>query len=319
MPSDTATTAAADSTATFSHQEERAYPPPSCSAFHGRSGSSECAVTMCGTPYRRAARWPALLPRAERLKRMRGDDVRHAVQEGSQVARQVGVPGVRVHQVGGADSSGHRQIGGDRLQGLVRPIEQFPGLVRDGASPVRALAVHRQVDEAAEFPGQIGDMHSGAAVHLRRVLARQQRDPQPALRTSHHGAGHHSHAVTTWLLPTTVIPSSDTAKPRSRSCSLSTPMTTPSGKSTCLSRMAVSITAWRPMMVLFRITARSTRAQLFTRTPGESTASRTRPPEMMTPLLTRLSMARPTRLPESCTNLAGGCDATRVRIGHLSL
>src|SRR6202051_5208470 len=61
MPSDTAITAAADSTATFSHQEDRAYPPPSCSAFHGRCGSSECVVTMCGTPYRRAARWPARL------------------------------------------------------------------------------------------------------------------------------------------------------------------------------------------------------------------------------------------------------------------
>jgi len=39
----------------------------------------------------------------------------------------------------------------------------------------------------------------------------------------------------------------------------------------------------------------------------------------MTPLLTMLLIARPTRSPESCTNLAGGCDGTWVRIGHSSL
>ena len=50
--------ASADSTATFSHQLDSAYPPPSCSAFHGRSGSSECTVTTCGTPYSSAARCP---------------------------------------------------------------------------------------------------------------------------------------------------------------------------------------------------------------------------------------------------------------------
>jgi len=39
----------------------------------------------------------------------------------------------------------------------------------------------------------------------------------------------------------------------------------------------------------------------------------------MTPLLTRLSSARPTRSPESCTNFAGGCDGTLVKIGQRSL
>jgi hypothetical protein len=51
MPCDTAMTAAADCIAVRSHQLDSAYPPPSCSAFHGRSGSSECAVSTCGTPY----------------------------------------------------------------------------------------------------------------------------------------------------------------------------------------------------------------------------------------------------------------------------
>ena len=35
--------------------------PPSCSAFHGRSGSSECALTTCGTSYSSADRCPAML------------------------------------------------------------------------------------------------------------------------------------------------------------------------------------------------------------------------------------------------------------------
>src|SRR5579859_6043362 len=61
MPSDTATTAAAASTATRSHQEDSAYPPPSCSAFHGRSGSRECTVTTCGTPYSSDATCPPRL------------------------------------------------------------------------------------------------------------------------------------------------------------------------------------------------------------------------------------------------------------------
>ena len=50
MPSETATTAAAEPADTRSHQLDRAYPPPSCSAFHGRSGSSECMVMTCGMP-----------------------------------------------------------------------------------------------------------------------------------------------------------------------------------------------------------------------------------------------------------------------------
>src|SRR5215470_14908663 len=61
MPPDTAMTAAADSAATRSHQDESAYPPPSCSDFHGRNGSSECIVMTCGMPYRVEARWPARL------------------------------------------------------------------------------------------------------------------------------------------------------------------------------------------------------------------------------------------------------------------
>ncbi|CPU64172.1 Uncharacterised protein [Mycobacteroides abscessus] len=41
-----------------SAHDDSAYPPPSCSAFHGRSGSSECADRTCGTPCSSPARWP---------------------------------------------------------------------------------------------------------------------------------------------------------------------------------------------------------------------------------------------------------------------
>ncbi len=50
MPSLTAMIFAAPSNAVFSSQLESRYPPPSCSAFHGRSGSRLCAVTTCGMP-----------------------------------------------------------------------------------------------------------------------------------------------------------------------------------------------------------------------------------------------------------------------------
>ena len=42
-----------------SHHDDSAYPPPSCSAFHGRSGSRLCVVTTCGTPCSSFATWPA--------------------------------------------------------------------------------------------------------------------------------------------------------------------------------------------------------------------------------------------------------------------
>jgi hypothetical protein len=61
MPSDTATTAAAAASEDRSAQDDSAYPPPSCSAFHGRSGSSECTVATWGIPCSSDARWPARL------------------------------------------------------------------------------------------------------------------------------------------------------------------------------------------------------------------------------------------------------------------
>src|SRR6266571_5935203 len=218
------------------------------------------------------------------------------------MAAQVGVPGVRVHHVGGGRGGRHRHVGGDRLQGLVGPGQPVPRLMRDRAGPVCALAVHGQADQGAQLARQVLDVHPGPAVHLRRILPRQQRHGELAART----AGGHS--GTSWPLPTTVMPPSETTNPRALSCSLSTPTVAPSGTTTFLSRIASLTTACLLIRVLFRMTARSTVAQLSTLTPGQSTD-----------LLTRPDSARPTRSPLSCTNLAGGKDGTLVRIGHFSL
>src|SRR5215813_8534610 len=233
--------------------------------------------------------------------------MRHAVQQRGQMAGQVRIPGVRVHQVGGGDRGGHREIGGDRPQRRVGAIEPVPWPVCHRAGPVRALAVHGQVHQLGQLAGEVADVHTRAAVHLGRVLPGEQRHPE----LGHRG--------TSWPLPTTVMPPADTTKPRARSRSLSTPTLARSGTTTFLSMIASRTTAWRPMTVSSRMTDRSTVAQLLTRTPGESTELRTSPPDTMTPLLTRLSSARPTRSPESCTNFAGGWEGTWVRIGQRSL
>src|SRR5690349_5218859 len=224
------------------------------------------------------------------------------------MAAQVRVPGVRVDQLRGARRGGHGQVGGDHLEGLVGAGQQVPGPVGHGVGAVSALAVHGDIDQRRQLAGQVGDMHARPAVHLGRILAGQQRDSQFV----HYG-------TTSCPLPTTVMPPAETTKPRARSCSLSTPTWAHSGTLTFLSMIASRTTACRPILVLCSSTERSTVAQLFTRTPGESTDRRTRPPEITTPGLTRLSVARPTRSPASCTNLAGGIEGTWVRIGHLSL
>src|SRR6201982_1296321 len=56
IPSETATTAAAEAADVRSHQVETAYPPPSCSAFHGRSASSEVIVITRACLYSKDAR-----------------------------------------------------------------------------------------------------------------------------------------------------------------------------------------------------------------------------------------------------------------------
>src|ERR1022692_1430891 len=163
------------------------------------------------------------------------------------------------------DGGGHGQVGGHHPERLVRVGELTPGLVRDRVRAVRTLAVHGEVDQRRQLAGQVGDVHARAAVHLGRVLAGQQRDAQ-LVRLGPAG-----HGTTCWPLPTTVMPPAETTKPRALSRTLSTPICAHSGTVTFLSMMASLITAWRPILVFCSSTDRSTVAQLFTRTPGEST------------------------------------------------
>jgi hypothetical protein len=51
-------TASAASSALFSAHAETSAPRPSCSRFHGRSGSIECAVATSGMPWTSRARRP---------------------------------------------------------------------------------------------------------------------------------------------------------------------------------------------------------------------------------------------------------------------
>src|SRR6201999_1481830 len=244
------------------------------------------------------------LPRAQRFERVHRGDVRYPVQQRREVPGEVGVPGVRVHQAGPGHRVRHRKVGGKNLQRRVP--QDGPRLVRHGRVPWHPLAVHGQVDQRRERARQVLDVDAGPSVHLRRVLPRQQRYLN--LIAGHGG--------TTWPLPTTVMPPAETTNPRARSCSLSTPTLAPSGTTTFLSMIASLISACRPTITLCSSTARSTVDQEFTRTPGDSTDWRTRPPETMTPLDTRESIARPTRSPSSCTNFAGGSGSMWVRIGQ---
>ena len=90
--------------------DETAYPPPSCSAFHG----------------------------PQRLEGVRGDDVRDVVQQPGEVAAQVGVPGVGVHQVGAGAAGGHREVDAEGLQRGVGVGELRQVGVRRDARPRRA-------------------------------------------------------------------------------------------------------------------------------------------------------------------------------------
>ncbi|GMA84934.1 hypothetical protein GCM10025868_01840 [Angustibacter aerolatus] len=74
-----------------STHDDRAYPPPS----------------LLG------------LPRAQRLEAVGRDDVRAPVQQAGEVPAEVGVPGVRVHDVGPGAVPRHRQVDAERAQGGV--------------------------------------------------------------------------------------------------------------------------------------------------------------------------------------------------------
>ena len=77
------------------------------------------------------------------------------------------------------------------------------GLWATAVEPRLALAVHRQVDERRQLAGQVLHVHAGAPVDLGRVLAGEQRDPEPVPRLPRrdwslvdlHALADHGHAV----------------------------------------------------------------------------------------------------------------------------
>ncbi len=98
------------------------------------------------------------LPGAQGLQRVRGHDVRDAVQQLPEVAREVGVPGVGVEQVAPFQGRRHRQVDGEGAQGVVRTLQGGVGAVAQYAVVFRgagactcagacAPAVHLHVDE----------------------------------------------------------------------------------------------------------------------------------------------------------------------------
>ena len=149
---ETAMIASAASIAVRSHQEDSAYPPPSCSAFHGRSGSRLCVVTTCGTPCSSLAVCPAKFAYQVWLC------TRSVPAQPAAISRST--PIVRSAAFAPASSAGSAYA------------------VTPGSVARRAEAVHPHVGEPAQVPGQVLDVHAGAAVHLRRVLPGEQVDAQ---------------------------------------------------------------------------------------------------------------------------------------------
>jgi hypothetical protein len=118
------------------------------------------------------------LPRPQRLQAVRGDHMRHPVQQLRGVAGEVGVPGVAVHDVGAVAPGGHLQIDAHRAQRGVGAGQSGRFRVRRHARLVAlsAEAVHADVGEGPQVTGKILDVHAGAAVHLRGVFAGKEID-----------------------------------------------------------------------------------------------------------------------------------------------
>ncbi|MPM19878.1 hypothetical protein SDC9_66305 [bioreactor metagenome] len=119
-----------------------------------------------------------LLPRAVRLEGVGGDDVGDLAEDAAQVAGQVRVPGVRVHQVQPVRQRGdHRQIGAEDPQGGVGPGGVVLG-VRGGTLPGRSHALDVDVDELAQLRDELLDVDARAPVDGRRILPGQDRNTQ---------------------------------------------------------------------------------------------------------------------------------------------
>ncbi|MNW54055.1 hypothetical protein D3C74_316410 [compost metagenome] len=154
---------------------------------HARRDSDDAGRGLVGRllgPARQRVAAPELLglPRSQRLERVRAEDVRDPVQERGQVAAEVRVPGVRVHEVGSCDVVGHRQVHAERPQHGVRRGERAGHRVpRDPLLAAGSVeAAHAHVDAFAQHTGQLGDVDARASVDVGRVLTGQQVDSHAA-------------------------------------------------------------------------------------------------------------------------------------------
>ncbi len=91
---------------------------------------------------------------------------------------EVGVPRVRVHDVGLLDRGrgGHLQVDAQGLEGEVRAVQLGRGPERGGPVAVGAEAGDLDVDQRAQLPDEEVHVDPGAAVDLRRELPGQQRN-----------------------------------------------------------------------------------------------------------------------------------------------
>ena len=127
--------------------------------------------------------------------------MRHAVQQRGEVAGEVGVPGVRVHQVGAGAAVGDGQVDAEgRAARALAPAssarsayDEVPRLVARRAEGVHARG---EVVAGAQRADQLGDVHAGAAVDLGRVLLGQHvdsHDAEPTRRGPDYAVASHGY------------------------------------------------------------------------------------------------------------------------------
>ena len=151
--------ASAASSAVRSAKPDSAYPPPSCSRFHGRIGSRLCTVATCGIEWTSFARWPP----------------RFAYQVWLWTSSAPATPAAIVRSIENACSAA--AYGSDPASSDQGRCATTAGPPRDGRA-VGTPAVHRHVGHARELAGEVLDVDAGPAVDVRWILAREQRDPR---------------------------------------------------------------------------------------------------------------------------------------------
>jgi len=117
-----------------------------------------------------------LLPGAQGLERVGGEDVRDPVQEPADVAREVGVPGVGVDDVDPGRGVHHLEIDAERLDGGVGAQQGARDGMGDGVGSRLPEAVDVDLDLAPQLGDEVLDVHSCSAVDVRWPLAGQHSD-----------------------------------------------------------------------------------------------------------------------------------------------